>query len=317
MDDAPTTKPRITAGLWGLERVQGRGDVEIARIAERQRGLVHRRQLIEAGITGNAIKHRLRTKRLHALFRDVYVVGRPRLEPWAAEMAAVMHFDGRGVLSHRTAGVLWGLSEDDNPALEITVVGIDARSRPGLTVHRRTVLAAGDVRLTQNLAVTAVARTLLDLAGVLDVHELEAAYAIALRRKLTTPDQILAAIGRAPCSPGVSRLRVLIGQGSKPTLTRSRYERALLRLIRAADLSVPIVNTKVKDHEVDMLWPEQKLIVEFDGFGFHGHRTAFETDRLRDQRLVAAGYRVLRITARQLDHTPYAVIARLAAALAV
>jgi very-short-patch-repair endonuclease len=57
-------------------------------------------------------------------------------------------------------------------------------------------------------------------------------------------------------------------------------------------------------------------VVEFDGFGYHSARRSFERDRLRDQRLVAAGYRVIRITARQLDRTPEAVIARVAAALA-
>jgi very-short-patch-repair endonuclease len=68
---------------------------------------------------------------------------------------------------------------------------------------------------------------------------------------------------------------------------------------------------------VDFLWPEQRLIVETDGFGAHGTRRAFERDRQRDARLQAAGYRVLRFTWRQLLDEPEVVAARLAAALAL
>ncbi len=59
------------------------------------------------------------------------------------------------------------------------------------------------------------------------------------------------------------------------------------------------------------------LVVEVDGYPFHGGRAAFESDRARDATLVAAGYRVVRFTAVQLRDEPLVVIARLAAALAV
>lgn len=307
----------IAAKVWGLSGVKGQGDAEIARLAELQRGLVHRSQLISAGITQEAMRHRLATGRLHRLYPRVYIVGRPRLEPLAAATAAAMHFEGHALLSGRSAGCLCELSEGPELPVEVTVVGIDARSRPNLEVHRTGTLSQADVRLWKGLPVTSPARTLLDLAGVLDLAELEAAYAMALRRKLVTPDEISAAIERAPGRKGVATLRALLEQGTEPTLTRSRYERKLRALIRAAELPQPLSNAKVEGHEVDFVWPRQKLVVEFDGFSIHGHREAFEVDRRRDQRLVAAGYRVLRITARQIDFTPHAVIARLAAAIAV
>ncbi len=297
--------------------VRGQGDAEIARLAELQRGLVHRSQLIAAGITQGAIRHRLHTRRLHKLYPSVYLLGRPRLEPLAASTAAVMHFDGHALLSGRSAGWLWELSEGSELPVEVTVVGIDARSRPNLVVHRARTLSQEDVRLWKGLPVTSPARTLVDLAGILDMAELEAAYAIALRRKRVRLDEIGAAMARAPGHKGVAMLKALVDGGAHPTLTRSRYERKLRSLIRAADLPQPLVNTKVEGHEVDFFWPKHRLVVEFDGFDTHGHRTSFETDRLRDQRLIAAGHRVLRITARQIDFTPYAVLARLAAAIAV
>lgn len=89
----------------------------------------------------------------------------------------------------------------------------------------------------------------------------------------------------------------------------------MLGLIRAAGLPTPEVNVRVAGHEVDLLWRAQRLVVEVDGFAFHSSRAAFERDRLRDADLLAAGYRVIRITWRRLTQEPEAVVASLAVAL--
>jgi very-short-patch-repair endonuclease len=64
------------------------------------------------------------------------------------------------------------------------------------------------------------------------------------------------------------------------------------------------------------MWREQRLIVEVDGFAFHGSRHAFERDRRRDAELLAAGFRVVRFTWRQIAGEPEVVVARLAVLLA-
>jgi very-short-patch-repair endonuclease len=228
-----------------------------------------------------------------------------------------MHLDGHGVVSELSSGSLWELTEAPELPVVMTVVGIDARSRPNLTVHRVNSLSPADVRLCKGLPVTSPARTLLDLAGVLTIDELESALAIARRRKLATDQEIREAMARAPHAKGVASLRALLTETGQPRLTRSKYERKLLKLITAAQLPTPLTNTKVEGGlEVDFFWPDQRLVVEFDSAAFHLDRKAFETDRLRDQRLTAAGYRVIRITARQLDTTPEALLARIAQALA-
>ena len=66
-----------------------------------------------------------------------------------------------------------------------------------------------------------------------------------------------------------------------------------------------------------MLWRSQRLVVEVDGYEHHGPRPAFERDRRRDARLLAAGYRVLRVTWLQIVAEPERIIAVIAAALAV
>jgi very-short-patch-repair endonuclease len=55
---------------------------------------------------------------------------------------------------------------------------------------------------------------------------------------------------------------------------------------------------------VDALWPQAKLVVELDSYGFHGHRQSFERDRERDAILQLAGYRVVRVTWRRIEREP-------------
>jgi very-short-patch-repair endonuclease len=115
--------------------------------------------------------------------------------------------------------------------------------------------------------------------------------------------------GQAPA------LRAALAILDEPQVTRSEAERRLLELIRAAGLPAPHCNARVLGLEVDMVWPDLRMVVEIDGYAFHGTREAFERDRGRDARLLAAGYRVLRVTWRQIVDEPLRVIATIAAVL--
>jgi very-short-patch-repair endonuclease len=230
-------------------------------------------------------------------------------------MAAILLFRGDALASSQVAGTIWGMLDEAPCQPELTVVARSNHSIAGLTVHRASRLHPDDISWRRDMPVTSPARTLVDLAGCLDVVELENALAVCREGRLANDRQILAAIDRAPRHAGRGTLRRLLTAGGLSE-TRSRYERRLLKLIREAGLLRPLTNKILCGHRVDMVWHEQRLVVEFDGFRFHGDRAAFERDRRRDQTLVAAGYRVIRITARQLDQEPFAVIARLAAALA-
>jgi very-short-patch-repair endonuclease len=290
------------------------GEAEIARLVELQRGFVHRKQLLAAGIGRGAIARRLGSGRLHIAYRDVYLAGRPRVEPFGLATAAIMHFNGSALLSHRTAAAVWMMIESEGEVVELTLLGRNAHRRPGLTVHRAAAIAPADVRRHLDLPVTAPARTLVDLAGCVSALELENALAECRARSLASDTEIRAALARVRGRAGAAKLRAMLDSGAA-ALTRSKAERKLIALLRAADLPEPLANATVCGHKVDLHWPAQKLVVEFDGWDTHHTRNAFETDRRRDQRLIAAGYRVIRITWWQLEHEPYAVIARIAAAL--
>jgi very-short-patch-repair endonuclease len=73
----------------------------------------------------------------------------------------------------------------------------------------------------------------------------------------------------------------------------------------------PEVNARAGPYEVDFLWRERGVIVETDGFRYHGNRGAFESDRVRDARLQSLGYRVLRFTYRQVCDRPAEVVCSL------
>jgi very-short-patch-repair endonuclease len=182
-------------------------------------------------------------------------------------------------------------------------------------VHRVDTLDRRDVRKLGGIPVTAPARTILDLAGVVGARELEQAMAEAQARRLVRRSDLLALLARNPRRPGIAALRTLLDPDHSPSLTRSEAEERFLALVKAAELPMPEVNVRIGRHEVDFLWRDRALIVEVDGFRFHSSRAAFERDRRRDAELAGHGFRVLRVTRRQIVDRPEASIARIATAL--
>ena len=61
----------------------------ILTLAMHQHGVVTRAQLLDAGLSRQAIEHRLRTDRLHRIHRCVFAVGHPRLTREGRWMTAV------------------------------------------------------------------------------------------------------------------------------------------------------------------------------------------------------------------------------------
>jgi very-short-patch-repair endonuclease len=194
------------------------------------------------------------------------------------------------------------------------VIDGHARSRPGIRVHRLRSLDPADVTRREGIPVTTPARTLLDLAGVLDPSDLARAVEEAEVQRLVTRRQLTDIVARNR-QPGAKALREALRRYDEPAMTCSEAERRMLRLIRAARLPRPRTNALIGRHEVDFLWPAERLVVEVDGFAFHSTRRAFEHDRARDADHHRAGYRVIRLTWRQIAHEPEAVVATIAASL--
>lgn len=277
-----------------------------------------RAQLLAAGIGRGAIQWRLDAGRLHRIYAGVYLVGDLAAPPLAKQMAAVLACGERAVISHRSAAALWRLLPDRPHAdPEVTVAAARARQRRGIRTHRTASLDRRDVRRIERIPVTAPARSLLDLAAVAGAHELERAVAEAERRRLVRRRELTDELQRHRRRAGTASLLAVLDRDGGPAWTRSEAERRLLRLVRAARLPTPELNVHVGDFEVDFLWREERVIIEVDGYAVHSPRPAFERDRSRDAELQARGFRVIRVTWRQLTGESEALLARLARALVV
>jgi very-short-patch-repair endonuclease len=237
--------------------------------------------------------------------------------PGAAELAGVLACGPKTVVSHRSAVALWGLGQAVGDQVQVTVSGRHCRSRPGVRVHRVGTLDPRDRRLHRGIPVTSPARALLDFAAEAAHDELEQALAEARVRNLVSDRELQAAIRRAPYRSGAAALRAELEREAGPQWTQSGAERRMLQLIRAARLPPPQTQVRIAGWPADFLWPEHKLIVEVDGYPFHSHRRAFERDRRRDAAHVAAGYRVIRVTYRQLREEPLAIAVVIARAIEV
>jgi very-short-patch-repair endonuclease len=306
-------------GVRSLFRVSGTPDQRIAAIAGMQRGRVARRQLLVVELTGNMIDHRVARARLHRVHAGVYAVGHLAPIELGRETAALLAVADGAYLSHGSAAALWGLCPpigSDEP-VEITVVGGRSVARAGILAHRTDHLDERDTRIYRRLPVTSPARTLFDIAGTRSDDEVEQALDDCLWHKLVQPHEIRDVLDRSGRGrKGAALLGALLDERlNRPSTSRSRYERILRELIRAADLPEPEMNVPLHGYVVDCVWRELRIVVEVDGYVYHGNRTKFESDRRRDAVLEAAGWTVIRITRRQLDQEPYAVIARLAQAL--
>jgi very-short-patch-repair endonuclease len=187
---------------------------------------------------------------------------------------------------------------------------------PAIAAHRM-LLPDDEVTIERGIPVTTPARTLLDLAGVLSPQHLKAAVEEAEVRRLASPTSLDALVARYPGRRGTATIRRVLDEHRKNgrTIPTSTLERRLPTLLDAHGLPRPHINRISENGELDAIWPEQRLIVECDGFATHGTREAFERDRAKDRALQVAGRRVLRITWRQLRDDGDLIARQLAALL--
>ncbi len=288
------------------------GERGLAEVAAAQRTLVHVSQLRALGITRGSYNHRIAVGSLHRVLPSVVSLVDPVLEPWAAETAALLYAGDNAVLSHESAAAVWGLAATPS-FVAITQIGRSAEKQEGLRLHRVAWLDIRDVTIHAGFPVTSPARTLIDCAGRGPVDRLLNEARVL---KLVSDAAILAAMARCPGRKGIASLRGLLSDRYEQGYSRSGAERRLRQLVKAAGLTPPAFNAYVQGFEVDAVWAAERLVVEVDGYGAHGHQAAFERDRAKDQALIAAGYVVVRFTWNQLTRRPFVVVARIAGALA-
>jgi hypothetical protein len=295
-------------------------DAAIVAFAGTRHGVVTTAELGTFGLSPAAVARRAAEGRLFRQHRGVYAVGRPDLTVAGRRMAAVLACGPKAVLSHRSSAAQHGLLTDDRPIEDVTIPGRRGRPRRNIRVHSSTTLTAPDTTTVDAIPCTSIARTLVDLGDhepprlverALDQAETHGAF------DLTAIEDVLRRLGPRRATTVLRRLLAELGE---PTLTDRELEELFLALVRQAGLPEPAVNAWITGagwaYKADFLWRRERLIAEADSREFHSHRSAFEHDRLRDQRLTLAGYTVVRFTWRQLTRDPAGVAETLAALLA-
>jgi hypothetical protein len=238
-------------------------------------------------------------------------------------MAAVLACGSGAVLSHRSAATLHVLRKSGGTKTDVTVPTHAGRRRHrGVVVHRSRTLRRRDVTVVDGIPCTSVARTLFDLAEVVDRRQVERAFDEADAMEVLDLGAIQDQLDSNPTRRGAKVIGSVLAEhyiGS--TLTQTEVEEAMLVLSRRLGVPPPEVNKWLDLHDgepmikPDFMWRAQRLIIEVDG-RHHRTRQRYESDRRRDQRAAVARWLVVRTTEPQIKHRPDELLATVAALLA-
>jgi hypothetical protein len=260
---------------------------------------VRRAQLLGLGLGAEAIRYRAKSGGLIAEYAGVYAVGHVPTLPQDRAAGALLACGPKSVLSHGSAATLYGIYRRWDMPFEVTVPAL--RRRTGIRTHRAK-LTRRDTSMQDGLRVTSPARTLLDMAPRLTDKQLRRGVNKLRLSNGLTEEQLRDVLERFPRHPGAQRLRALAGMHRGAT--RSGLEDKLADFCERWGLPEPIVNEKINGREVDAYFPNERLIIEVDGYDVHSGRVSFEDDRDRDAEMLALDLPTVRVTEERMDNEP-------------
>ncbi|MBX7100162.1 MAG: endonuclease domain-containing protein [Myxococcaceae bacterium] len=285
----------------------GRWERGVGALAARQLGVISLGQVQGAGVANSTRQHWVVVGRWERRLARVY---RVRGAPWTWHqqlLAAVLWARPSAVASHRSAGWLWGLDGlGPRPPEPVDVtVAHDRRLslETEVTLHRTRTFPKHIEWWKRLIPVTDLARTLIDLAGVLDETSFELALDSACRSKprlLQWLERELARLGRRGRA-GAAAVTKALRHRVDPAL-ESALEVRVMRALRRAGLPRPLTQCTLHDASgrflarVDFCWPDRGVVLEADGWRFHGSRPRWERDLARRNALTHAGYQVFNVT---------------------
>lgn len=288
-------------------------DDELARLAGPLR-VLRLQALLAAGLTRDAIRHRVDQGRLQRLWPGVYLVGSTTAGPLSLAFGATQAFAADAYVDGPWGCFVHGFRPQPDLPVDILLPAGSRDRREGIRPHRSGTIGSRDAGVRGGIPVVSPARAILGVAVDEPVPAVEALIADAQIAKALTEADLRDVLDRCGRHPGAATLTAALADS--PGLTRSEAERILRRLLKQAGLPQPMTDYVIGRYRADFAWPALKLIVELDSFAFHGHRRAFHDDRRRTAWLTAQGWSVLPVTAKQLKTEPFVVVARIAEAIA-
>ena len=262
----------------------------------------------------------LRSSAWRRVRQDVYADAAQEQTHRLLARAASLAMPAGAALGGLTAADLWGVPDlvgPDDPVEVVLPPGTRWDPAPGVRV--RTAHLAGDVvGHGPWLRWTSRVRTAVDLArsGGSDLDEEVALLDRLVHAGMVQLGDVRAAAAALPRCRGSRRAREVAALADG--LAESPQETRLRLLLHRAGLS-PVAQHVVRHRgafvaRVDLGWPDRRLAVEYDGL-WHRDPQQFVADRRRLNALLAAGWRIVFVTAADL-HRPEVVVRRVLTELA-
>ncbi|MDQ1512477.1 MAG: hypothetical protein QOC59_319 [Microbacteriaceae bacterium] len=227
--------------------------------------------------------------------------------------------------SHTTSAALHGmwLPFERRPVLHVSVRRPARAPRDRLIVGHHLIDRPGLVVVRSGLPITGRVETWCQLGTLLSPDDLVAAGDGLVAHGQPDPEGTLDRLRSAsedaarPCSARLKRAVVLIRPG-----VRSPRETKLRLLLTGAGLPEPGINTAIRSPsggflaEGDLVYVAERVLLEYEGDYHRTDRAKWRSDIVRYERLQDLGWRVIRVTADDLDVRPRETIARVRQALA-
>lgn len=187
-------------------------DWSVLAVAKRQQGLITDAQALAVGFNRTAIKWRLRvgewTRVLPRVARMYWADDTWTTRCWAASLWTASRATA---LSHTTAARLLGFDLDADSFVHVTTEAWMSQRPSRWCRHHRAKMLSETLDVA-GLWVTTPARTLLDLASVLDSSEMERVLSIAMRHGQVTTSALREELRHCRGTTGAPKLRGLFNR---------------------------------------------------------------------------------------------------------
>lgn len=285
--------------------------------ASARAGVFRRQDCLDAGLTGHAFRRGIARREWHR-YRGVWILdGYPddiRARTWAALMRA----GPESTVTGPTALWFYGLSSPDQRIFLRAPLGQHLRI-PGVVVFRPShdPVRPGEVH---GIRVVARDEAVIDCVRLLSGQESRPIVLEAFRRGWITAGMLGAWSQRLRGCKGAGQLAIMAAQAARNVHAESEHLAA--RVLEEAAIGGWRANQPIHDQRGligigDIVFEQQMLVIEIDGFAWHSDRARFQQDRSRQNRLTNAGWRVLRFTWRDITERPEDLVRTVRLALAM
>jgi very-short-patch-repair endonuclease len=278
-------------------------DQRLRRAAARHLGLFTRAEAMRCGFSEYQVRRRIAAGEWQRVHGKVLAFRGRQVTPLILAAAAQLDVPG-SVVAGPSAALWYGLPVDGT----VRWLWTGPRGRasvPGVRILRDP-LAKVDICRADGIPITDPGRTVVDCLRLLPDDAALTVLDRALQQGWTHRGELFRRITEHAARHGTERAkRLLVGAGG----TRSTAERLAVELLRRAGISGWVANAELHDQAGlvgygDLVFRGARLVVEIDGWAYHSDRDRFQHDRTRQNRLVAAGWTVLRFTWDDLKARP-------------